>query len=124
MRTIIALCTLTLAAGAFFGWRAMQTPSRYGTFTGAPRVEVAAVLEHPRDFMGRTISVRGTVSQQCKTMGCYFYMPAGPKTLRIELEAIAMTAPRREGHEARVEGRVERHDDGYQIFATAVEFER
>jgi hypothetical protein len=55
-------------------------------------------------------------------MGCYFYFHEGDKTLRVDLQAVAMTAPRKNGHAARVEGRLEPYGDGYQLFASAVEF--
>ncbi len=36
--------------------------------------------------------------------------------------SVAMTAPRKNGRLARVEGRMEPYGDGYQLFASAVEF--
>ena len=68
------------------------------------------------------VSTEGTVSQQCKSMGCYFFFPSGTKTLRVELKDIAMTAPMREGRAARVEGQIVPYDDGYQLYANAIEF--
>jgi hypothetical protein len=56
-------------------------------------------------------------------MGCYFFIHSGTKTLRVELQEIAMNAPMREGHPVRVEGQIVRYGDGYQLFASAVEFE-
>ena len=123
MRTILALCALILAAGGYFVWKSTRMPTLYGTFTGAPKVEVTDLIERPTDFLKKTVAVRGEVREQCKTMGCYFFMPAGTKTLRIELQVIAMDAPMREGHQARVEGRMEAYGDGYQLVASAVEFE-
>ena len=123
MRTIFGLCALILVAGGVFAWRTMQLPTHFGTFTGAPRTEVADLIERPKDFVGKTISVRGTVREQCKTMGCYFFIPWGTKLLRVEMQAIAMNAPLREGHQARVEGQMVPYGDGYQLFASAVEFE-
>src|SRR5438552_3151439 len=122
MRTILTLCGLILVAGGLFAWRAMRTPTHYGIFTRAPQAEVADLIERPKDFLGKTVSVQGTVREQCKTMGCYFFMLAGTKMLRVELQAIAMNAPTREGHQARVEGQIVPYGDGYQLFASAVEF--
>src|SRR5437016_10749415 len=123
MRTIFILCGLILVGGAVFAWRSMQMPTHYGAFTGAPKAEVADLIERPKDFLGKTVSVEGTVREQCKTMGCYFFMSSGTKMLRVELQGIAMNAPMREGRQARVEGQVVRYGDGYQLFASAVEFE-
>jgi hypothetical protein len=123
MRTIFILCGVILVAGAVFAWRALRMPTEFGTFTGAPNVQVAELIDRPKDFVGKAVSVEGTVREQCKTMGCYFFMPAGTKTLRIELQDIAMNAPIREGHRARVEGQMAAYGDGYQLVASAVKFE-
>lgn len=122
MRTIFALCGLTLLIGGFFIWRAMQLPTLYGTFTGAPQAAVADLIERPKDFLGKTVTVEGKISEQCKTMGCFFFFRAEKSTLRVELQEIAMNAPMREGHDARVEGQIVPYGDGYQLFASAVEF--
>ena len=123
MRTIFILCGLILVVGGVFAWRLMEMPTHYGTFTGAPQVDVADLVERPKEFLKKTVSVKGTVRQQCKTMGCYFFMPSGTKMLRVELQPIAMKAPMREGHQARVEGQMVPYGDSYQLFASAVEFE-
>lgn len=123
MKTILILCGVILAAGAVFAWRSMRTPAQFGTFTGAPRAEVADLVDRPEDFLGKTISVEGVVREQCKAMGCYFSIPSGKKTLRVDLQEIAMTAPMKEGHPARVEGQIVAYGEGYQLFASAVEFE-
>jgi hypothetical protein len=111
-----------LIGGAFIAWRAMHAPARYGTFTGAPRVEVADLIARPRDFAGKTVFLEGTVREQCKTMGCYFFLPSKSKMLRVDLQEIAMNAPTNEGRQARIEGRMVPYGEGYQLFASAVEF--
>ena len=122
MRTIFALCGVILLAGGFFIWRTMRLPTQYGAFTGAPKVAAADLIERPKDFLGKTVTVEGTISEQCKTMGCFFFFRAGGNILRIELQQIAMNAPMREGHQARVEGQIVPYGDGYQLFGSAVEF--
>ena len=123
MKTIFILCGLTVAMGSVLIWNALRWPNEYGTFTGAPHADIAVLVEKPQDFLAKTLSVAGTVQQQCKTMGCFFYIHEGRKTLRVDLEGIAMKAPRREGHPVRVEGRLVAYGDGYQLFASAVKFE-
>ncbi|MCC6587268.1 MAG: hypothetical protein IT168_11300 [Bryobacterales bacterium] len=122
MRTILSITALTLALGAFALWSAFRSPNTFGTFDGAQKVEAAALIERPRDFLGRKVSVEGRITEQCKAMGCFFFIPAGNKTLRVDLEEIAMTAPRHEGGQARVEGQLIPHGDGYQLWASAIEF--
>jgi len=122
MRTILILCAATLAIGGFLVWRSAQSAAQFGSFAGAPKAAVTDLIERPKDFLNKTVSVEGEVRQQCQTMGCYFFFVAGEKTLRVDLEKIAMNAPMREGRPARVEGHMVPYGDGYQLFASAIEF--
>jgi uncharacterized protein YdeI (BOF family) len=123
MKKILILCVATLVVATVFIWRAVAKPSKFGQFTNAPRAEVAALVEHPKDFLGKTVAVRGTITEQCKAMGCYFDFKAGQRSLRVDLQDIAMTAPMREGKPALVEGQLMPYGDAYQLYATAVEFQ-
>jgi len=124
MKKILILCAVILAAGSVFIWRAVAKPSRFGNFTNAPRAEVAALVERPKDYVGKLVSVDGTITEQCKAMGCYFNFKDGGKSLRVDLQDIAMTAPMHEGKPARVEGQLVPYGEAYQLYATAVEFLR
>jgi hypothetical protein len=124
MKTILALCGAILLAGGILVYRAMRVPTVYGTFTGAPKAEVADVLARPKDFLHKTIALEDVIRNQCTTMGCYFFFQSDQTLLRVELAEIAMNAPkRRNGRKARVEGQLVPYDHGYQVVATAVEFE-
>src|SRR5689334_14577988 len=122
MRTILTLCSLTLIVTGLFIWRAVAKPSRYGSFTGAPRAAVSALVDRPKDFLGRVVSTDGTITEQCKAMGCYFTFRDGQKALRVDLQDIAMTAPMHEGKPARVEGQLFAYGDGYELVASGIEF--
>jgi uncharacterized protein YdeI (BOF family) len=124
MKKILILCAATLVVASVFIWRAVARPNRFGNFTGAPHAEVVALVERPKDFVGKPVSVEGTISEQCKAMGCYFNFKDGDKSLRVDLQDIAMTAPMHEGKPARVEGQLVPYGDAYQLYATAVEFLR
>ena len=123
MRTILALCASVLVAGGVLIWRAMQLPDKFGEFTGAKEVSVEEVVARPQRFTGKMVAVRGTVKEQCKSMGCYFFFDSPNGKLRVELKDIAMDAPMREGHPAHVEGQVVPYIDGYQLHASAAAFE-
>ena len=122
MRTIFALCGVILLAGGFFAWRALQLPTRFGTFTGAPPAAASDVVERPKEFLKKTVTVESTISEQCKAMGCFFFFRSGATVLRIELQQIAMNVPMREGRQARVEGQVVPYGDSYEFLASGVEF--
>lgn len=123
MRTILALCALSLVIGAVLIWQWVSLPNNYGAFTGAPKAEVADLIDRPKEFLHTTLAIEDTVRKQCTTMGCYFFFVSGEKVLRVDLEQITMVAPRRNGHRARVEGQIVPYGDGYQFVASAVEFE-
>ncbi len=122
MKTILTLCVSLLALGGFLLWRSMQLPTLSGSFTGAPKAAVIDLIERPKDFLNKTVLIEGQIREQCKAMGCFFFFHEGDKQLRVDLEQIAMYAPMREGRPARVEGQIVPYGDGYQLFATAVEF--
>jgi len=122
MKKILILCTAILLLATVFIWRAVAKPTRFGKFTGAPKAEVAALIDSPKAFVGKTVLIEGTIREQCQAMGCYFTFRAGEKGLHVDLQDVAMTAPMREGRAARVEGQMVPRSEGYQFFASAVEF--
>jgi uncharacterized protein YdeI (BOF family) len=122
MKKILILCAVVLLMATVFIWRAVARPSRFGKFTGAPKAEVAMLIENPKAFLGKTVSIEGTITEQCQAMGCFFNFRAGEKSLRVDLQDVAMTAPIREGKPARVEGQIVPRAEGFQFFASAVEF--
>ena len=123
MKAIFALCAIVLIAGAVWIYRATRMPNEYGTFSGAPAVAVSDLIARPKDYLKKAVSTEGVVREQCTTMGCYFFFRDGDKMLRIDIQEIAMNAPRKNGHRARAEGLMVSYGDGYQLSATAVKFE-
>jgi hypothetical protein len=124
MKSIFAFCAVIAVMAGVFIWRAAAKPSRFGAFTGAPKVEIATLIADPKGHSGKLYQIEGTVSEQCKSMGCYFFFKSGKDELRVDLQEVAMTAPMREGRKARVEGQVVPYNDGYQFYASAVEFSK
>jgi hypothetical protein len=124
MRNIFLACAVIAVMAGVFIWRAAAKPSRFGAFTGAPKVEIATLIANPKKHIGKLYQIEGTVSEQCKSMGCYFFFKSGNDELRVDLQEVAMTAPKHEGHKARVEGQIVPYNDGYQFYASAVEFSK
>jgi hypothetical protein len=124
MKLIFALCAAVLIAGSVALYRATRPASIYGSFEKAPQVEVARLIARPKDYMKQTVAIEGLITKQCTTMGCFFFFEADGKTLRVDLAEIAMHAPKnRNGRRARVEGWMVPYGDGYQFWASAVEFQ-
>ncbi len=122
MRTIFVLCALIFVIGAVLIWRFRQLPTHYGEFIGAPQTSVDDLVNHPQEFAGKTVSVQGIVRDQPENMRCHFFFPATNGMLRVELNAITEDAPKREGHLARVEGQLVPYNDGFELYASAVDF--
>jgi hypothetical protein len=122
MKKIIVLCALTVVVAAGLLWRVLVKPTQFGTFTAAPKAEVSSLISQPKEFLGKTVEIEGTITEQCKSMGCFFFIRSGNENLRVDLQEIAMRAPLREGHAARVQGQVVPYNGAYQFYANAVEF--
>ena len=123
MRAILALCGVIALAGAVALYKATRPQLVYGRFTGAPKASVAELAAHPKKNMGKTWAIEGTITKQCTSMGCFFFFVEGDQELRVALAEIAMHAPRnRNGKPARAEGQMVPYGDGYQFWASAVEF--
>ena len=122
MKTIFVLCAAALIAGGAFVYQSMRMPNKYGDFSRAQPMAVADLIARPQAYLERTVAVEGVVREQCTSMGCFFFLREGERTLRVDLQDIAMNAPRRNGHRVQVEGRMAKYGDGYQLWASAVEF--
>ena len=123
MKTIFTICGVLLIIGGYLLYRNMHEPKIFGEFINAPKVSVQDVIEHPEEYLHKTISIEGIIADQCTSMGCYFFFNQGSKQLRVDIAPVAMHAPKgQEGKKARVEGRTVPYDKGYQFSASAVEF--
>lgn len=124
MKKIVAFSLLALLGGAALLWNALHTPAEFGAFEGAPTVEVAKLIARPAEYTKTTVAIDGVITQQCETMGCFFFFRSGGERLRVDLAEIAMHAPMgKNGHHARVEGRMVPYNEAYQFWASAVAFE-
>ncbi len=72
MKSILAICAVTLLLGAFFAWKAFRAPSVYGELTKATVIPLADLVQHPKEFAGKTVATEGRISEQCQSMGCFF----------------------------------------------------
>ena len=124
MKIIFALCGVILVVGTIAFWQWMHAPAQFGEFTKAPKAEILDVINHPQDYLHKTVALEGDVAKQCTSMGCYFFFVIGQQELRVDLAEIAMNAPKgRDGRRVKVEGRTVPYDNGYQFMASWVEFQ-
>lgn len=123
MKKILALCAAILVIGGIWIYRATRPAMSYGHFVGAPQGDINELIKHPKKNMKKTLALEGVITDQCTTMGCFFFFKSGDQSLRVDLAEIAMWAPRgKNGRPARVEGQMVPYGEGYQFWASAVEF--
>lgn len=123
MKMILALCAVVLVIGGIWTWKATRPKMLYGQFTGAPAGDIVDLAKNPKKNVGKTWSLEGIITDQCTSMGCFFFFRDKGVSLRVDLAEIAMWAPRgRNGKPVRVEGQMVPYGDGYQFWASAVEF--
>lgn len=77
-----------------------------------PVVGLAQVLERPRDYAGKTVTVEGDVRRVCKKMGCWMELATGmsesAKGCRVFFGAHQFFVPKdSDGSRARVQGEVQ-----------------
>ena len=123
MRSILIICALIIVTGVTWLLISLKKPNHYGAgFTGAPKVEVEALIERPTEFLKKQVTIEGKVADQCPTSGCFFYFYHGTKKLKIELGDLAQKIPKRVGAPVVVEGQLVPFGDSYQFLGTAAEF--
>ena len=123
MKTIVALCAVILVGGGIWAYKATRPQMLYGHFIGAPKGDIADLAKNPKKNVGKPFALEGTITDQCTAMGCFFFFRDQGQVLRVDLAEIAMWAPRgRNGKRVRVEGQMGPYGNGYQFWASAVEF--
>lgn len=123
MRNIFIICGLIVIVGLALLVMSFKVPNHYGAvFSGAPKVEVEALIERPTEFLSRQVTIEGKVADQCPATGCFFYFYSGTKKLKIELGDLGQKIPKKTGALAIVEGQLVPFGDSYQFLGTAAEF--
>ncbi len=67
MKPILTLCAVILiAAIAAFAWKYTGGEDHHGqAFTGLPSAAITDLATRPADFIGKPVSIRGKLVQQC-----------------------------------------------------------
>lgn len=104
----IAVCML-FAAGL-----AAEDGKTYGAGVTLPTgVTVAAVLDHPDEYVGKVVRVEGVVTAVCEEMGCWMELsdPGASRGLRFKVDDGVIVFPvAARGRKASAQGTLERID--------------
>ena len=124
MKVIFILCGVILLGAAAFFVFAHSERDHYGNeFRGYPAADLGAMGDHPQEFLKRDLTIRGTITRQCPSSGCWFFLrDAGSKELKVEMGDTTPKLPQRIGRTATVEGRLISFGESFEFVGTAVEF--
>lgn len=78
-------------------------------FSGAPAVELSALLSAPEQHDGKTVTLEGTVRKNCEKKGCWMELAAGDTGpgVRVKFKDYGFFVPLDSaGKQAKVEGQV------------------
>lgn len=64
-------------------------------FTLPGAVPVAAILENPEKYVGRTVQVQGRITEVCRMMGCWMELVDGEARLRVKVNDGEMVFPKK-----------------------------
>ncbi len=124
MKTIFVLCALVLAGA--LAWILLSRPhsDHFGhPFRGLPSAAIRDLAEKPADYLKKDVRIEGTLSRQCPSTGCWFFVKdAGGKEVKVEMGDTTPKLPQRVGKTGTVEGQLIKFGDGYEFIGTAVEF--
>jgi hypothetical protein len=78
-----SLLVVLLAAGALRADQKLGKP-----LTMAAPTPLAEIESHPEKYVGKTVQVRGRVTEVCQAMGCWMNIvdPVGERPIRIKVE--------------------------------------
>ncbi|RMH80846.1 MAG: DUF4920 domain-containing protein, partial [Calditrichaeota bacterium] len=79
--------------------------------TGGTAVAIADILQHPEQYEGREVVIRGTVSDVCTMQGCWIDVadPASGEAIRVKVKDGEIVFPlSAKGHPVAARGVVER----------------
>lgn len=92
-----------------------------GVDSNAPVVTVKDIFLRP-EFRGKDVTVQGSISSQCQSNGCWFFLQDATGQIFINLSPNNMTLPDRMGKQVKVTGLVAvSRDMGYHLVARGVE---
>ena len=126
MKKILALCgIIVLIEVGYLVWR-VSKPEHYGrAFAGAPPIELRELASNPDKYTNVEVTVSGKIVRQCPSAGCWFYLEDANKSqVRVEMDGVISTLPRRVGHKATAEGRLAKVGDEYKLFGEGVQFSK
>ena len=86
----------------------------------SPVVPVGSLLENPKAYAGREVSLTGKITTECGS-GCWFFLDDGTGTVYVDTNPGNFAIPQLPGKTVRVKGTVTSTGGDVAILATMVE---
>lgn len=81
---------------------------------------IGDILVDPKAYEGKTVTVKGTISEECHT-GCWFNVKEGGARIYVDINPSGFAIPQKVGHAVTVEGEVVLEDGRPMIVGKGVE---
>ncbi len=123
MKKILVLCLILVIGLAIFFLRKSGGEHFGPEFKGVKLVPLEVAVTPSEDIQKEIIAVEGTITRQCPTSGCWFFITDKKGSqIRIELGHMGIKFPMRIGEMAKIEGRLMQGREGWQIIGENVRF--
>ena len=90
-----------------------KAEGQFGSPVGASVTPIREITRRPEAYLGKTVTVEGTLSKECPTSGCWWYTKDATGELRASSEGSTFALPlHQEGKTLRTTGKVIRGEGG------------
>jgi hypothetical protein len=124
MKIIVILCVIIALGGFAWVFISMNTGTHFGpAFGSSPHLQIKDIHANPESALSSTINLQGKITRQCPSSGCWFFLEdESGKQVRIELGHLGMKFPQWVGKSAKVEGKLLKVKDGFELVGDSAEF--
>ena len=124
MKTILMLCLIIFLGG--FGWFyvSMKSANHFGpAFGSSSQLQIKDLYANPNTGFTGSVNIQGKITRQCPSSGCWFYLEdESGKQVKVELGHMGLKFPQWVGKTAKVEGKLLKVKDGFELVGDAAEF--
>ena len=103
MRNFIILAAIFTVITTAVGCSRLETYG--GPISNRDLTALKDIVMHPKDYAGRTVTVKGKIKLVCET-GCWFNLEDEGATIYTDLAPSGFAIPQKVGRSATVEGKI------------------
>jgi len=118
MRKLAASVSIFAVIFSAVGCGSLETYG--GKISSRSMVAIKAIVMHPQDYAGKTVTVKGKIKLVCET-GCWFNLEDEGATIYTDLGPSGFAIPQKVGRNATVEGVISIESGRLTLTGKAVE---